>query len=121
MAENRTRIAPIFRLPADFRELFRGLTGRLPGRPMPVAAGPGSVGSQAAFCLKLPRFYGLFSLCPAGLRARNAALDRTFSARLQPPFSHILPPVEMNVLISQPKSSQNGKVDATGYGNIISN
>jgi len=71
--------------------------------------------------LKLPRFYGPFSLSPAGLRTRIAAPDRTFSARLQPPFFHIRPPVEMNVLISQPKSSQNGKVDATGYGNIISN
>jgi hypothetical protein len=27
----------------------------------------------------------------------------------------------MNVLLSQPKSSQNGMVDATGYGNIIWN
>jgi hypothetical protein len=42
-----------------------------------------------------------------------------FPARLQLPFSHIRTPVEMNVLISQPKSSQNGKVDATSYGNII--
>jgi hypothetical protein len=60
-----------------------------------------------------------FTVFRRGLRTRIAALDRTFSPRLQPPFSHIRTPVEMNVLISQAKSSQNGKVDATGYGNII--
>jgi hypothetical protein len=75
----------------------------------------------AGILLKLPRFCELFSLCPAALRTRIATLGGAFSARLQPPFSHIRTPVEMNVLMSQPKSSQNGKVDATGYGNIISN
>jgi len=92
----------------------------LPGRPIPVAACPAAFARKRPF-VEIAAVLRDFSLYEAGLRTRIAALDRTFSARLQPPFSHIRPPVEMNVLISQPKSSQNGKVDATGYGNIISN
>jgi hypothetical protein len=62
-----------------------------------------------------------FTVFRRGLRTRIAALDQHIFGAAAASVFRYPHPVEMNVLISQPKSSQNGKVDATGYGNVISN
>ena len=68
---------------------------------------------------KSPGFTGVFArterICEPGFQP----LFARFPVRPQAPDSHLRTPVEMNVLLSQPKSSQSGMVDATGYANII--
>jgi len=54
---------------------------------------PGERLFASGILLKLPRFYGLFSLCSGGVCEPGSRPSiNTFSARLQPPFSDIRTP-----------------------------
>jgi hypothetical protein len=87
-----------------------GLPGSAGATPAAGMEGP----FAAAISSKLPRFYRRFCLHRTPFASQDCGpLLARFLVCSQAPDSHFRTPVEMNVLLSQPKSSQSGMVDAT--------